>query len=504
MFSIGRAESTYLVPREHAAAGGIRSRADRVLRERVGELLAPIVETIFRGPSVCLVERLDVDFAVAADSLDDDEFAQLWSQEIARNLAAAVRNGGNVIEFPSRAAFVAQYVTDVAAGRANGRWYYAPFASLAVLPSASAVREAITGEPAIAFEVIAELAQTKRLRAVIDALSDRGAHEVWETAFPARDTASDPSPSLIERLLSVWEETMPGGFATGAGQGTVARAALRLAAAVVETASTPVDAAQLRTHIDALLALAAMLDAAAEPWSLIESIIDGDAAAAVLRAAASDRITDLATLRFFTRLGASRADLVTCAASTLAGPAAPSTRDAAAGDIIASRFAALALLLPPLIDLGVFAGEDEAPLRVLIAARCAGRARAHEVLRDPIALLFAGDAAAMRFDESRDFIGELRGLMTPALDRKAARAAHAVMQSLAARLPGFARSSFAHLRANFLNGDGTIRFDGERIDVHLPSLPLALVIRVAGMHGRGFEVPWLPGRAVTLLLPESA
>jgi len=508
MFSIGRAESMYVVPREHPAAGDLRSRADRVLRERVVEALPPIVEAALSGSSVCLVERLNVDFAFAADSLDDDALAQLWSREIARGLANAIRKGENVIQFPNRASFIAQYVTDVAAGRANGRWYYAPFASLAALPSASAIREAIIREPVIAFEVIAELARTKRLRTVINALSDRGACEVWETAFPDGDVA-DPSPSLVEMLLSVWEETVHHGLTPLPDRGAIARVALRLAAAVIEGASTPVNAAELRTHIEALLAFATILDSSAEPWSLVESIIDGDAAMAVIRAAASDRITDLATLRFLTRLAVTRADLVTCAASTVRGsfvaPSLASTPRVVVGnDIVASRFAALSLLLTPLIDLGLFAADDEAALRVLLAARCAGRNHARDVFSDPVALLFAGRDATMRLDHSRHFDAGLRDVITPRLDRRVARAAHAVMRSFAARLPGFARSSPAHLRENFLAGEGAIRFDREHIDVYLPPLPLGLVVRIAGMHGRGFAVPWLPDRVVTLLLPESA
>lgn len=523
MFSIGRTESTYVVPREHPAAGDVRFRADRVLRERVVEVLPPLVEAAFPGPAVCLVERLALDFVFAADTLDDAALAQLWSQEIARGLAAAIRKGENVIHFPNRAAFVAQYVTDVTAGRAD-RWYYASFDSLAALPSASAIREAIVREPAIAFDVVAELARTKRLRTVINALSDRGAREVWEAAFPTADPASDPSPALVELLLSVWEETVPSGIAPTADRDAIARVALRLATAVIENASAPINAGELQTHIEALLAFAAMLDGAAEPWSLVESIIDADAATAVIRAAARDRITDLATLRFFTHLAAMRADLVTCAASTLpsrfsapattaqaaawaANAAAASKLGVAADEIVASRFAALALLLPPLIDLGLFAAGDEAALRALLAARCAGGKRAREVLTDPIVLLFAGGDAAMRLDQSLDFDAGLRDLTPRArreIHRNVARATHAVMKSLAARLPGFARSSLAHLRANFLAGEGAIRFDGERIDVYLPPLPLALVVRIAGMHGKGFAVPWLPDRVVTLLLPESS
>src|SRR5687767_4072676 len=134
MFNIGRAESVYIVPREHPAADDIRMRGDRVLREGLPEVLPRIVEAAFPGMAVWLVERLDVDLAFAADTLDDDALAVVWSQEIVRSLAHALHKREQVLCFETRAAFVAQYVADLAAGRAQGRWYYAPFASLAALP----------------------------------------------------------------------------------------------------------------------------------------------------------------------------------------------------------------------------------------------------------------------------------------------------------------------------------------------------------------------------------
>src|SRR5438128_1796567 len=297
MFSIGRAESVYVVPREHSAAGELRARADRALSRGMADVLPALVEATFPGPAVWLVERLDVDFAFAAGALDDDDLVRVWSREIVRGLARATSRGDRVLHFPSRAALIAQYVVDLAAGRAGGRWYYEQFASLAALPAASAIREAIVREPAIAFDVVSELARAKRLRLVIDALSDRGAREVWEAAFPPDDTLSEASPALVARLLAAWEDAMPAGSSASAA----ARIALRLAGAVLESTPEPRRAAELRAHIDALLAFAEMLAATAEPWSLVEAIVAGNAAEAVVRAATRDRITDLPTLRFFTR-----------------------------------------------------------------------------------------------------------------------------------------------------------------------------------------------------------
>lgn len=514
MLTIGRAESLYVVPRRHAAAESLRRRADDVLRERVPEMLPALVAAAFPDSAVCLVERIGVDFAFAAGAFDDEELARRWSREIVRALDAALRKGEDVLHFPTRAAFVASYVADRAAGRADGRWYYRAFDSLSALPAASALRVAIVREePDVALAILRELARLGRLNRVIETLSDAGALEVWEAAFAEPRTSCEPSSELITQLLASWETALPRGIRDD--RAGLARAALRLAAAVLGGVAGlrgyevvgPDDVAPtvLRGHIEAMLRFAAMLHDVDDPWALVEAIVEGDAAAAVLRSATRERITDLSTLRFFTKLAATRADLVTCAASTLRSSQQPATTHPDA-ELAGSRFPALALLLPPLVDLEILAGDEDAPLRALLLAACAGDNRLREVVSDPILRLFCGE---------RDIALEDLTAVDAERDLNITEAAESVLRAFAARLPGFANSSPAHLRANFLEGDGAIRFAPaplppalcalppyQTIDVYLPSLPLALVLRIAGVDSKQFTVPWLPGQVITLHLPE--
>jgi hypothetical protein len=78
--------------------------------------------------------------------------------------------------------------------------------------------------------------------------------------------------------------------------------------------------------------------------------------------------------------------------------------------------------------------------------------------------------------------------------------AERTLRKFAQGLIGFGDSSLAHLRDNFLTGGGQMRVDDESISVRLPSVPLQLVLRIAGWHGREYEVPWLAPRIVRIRL----
>jgi hypothetical protein len=80
-------------------------------------------------------------------------------------------------------------------------------------------------------------------------------------------------------------------------------------------------------------------------------------------------------------------------------------------------------------------------------------------------------------------------------------AAECVLSAFASRLVAFHDADFPFLYENLLAGPGVIRLHGRRIDVHLPPVPLSLVLRLAGFHGREVAPPWLGGRAVRLVLP---
>jgi hypothetical protein len=86
--------------------------------------------------------------------------------------------------------------------------------------------------------------------------------------------------------------------------------------------------------------------------------------------------------------------------------------------------------------------------------------------------------------------------MTRELDEAASLLASATLRGLARRLVGFEASSLTYLATNFLAAEGEIR-DETAITVSLARMPLGMVLRMAGVSGRPFAVPWLDGRFVT-------
>jgi hypothetical protein len=462
--TFGRVSTTYVVPRGTPAPDDVRRRGDAVLREHLFAALAPVLERMLprNDETVWIIRRLDLDFPFALEQQSLAVLGETWAAELTRGLVRALRGGENVTRFPSRAAFLAQFVFDAALGRDAGCWYYACFDSLRALPRSAMIREALVREPDEALPVLLELARTRRLDAVLGALHDAGARAIYETAFPVATPVLAPSPRMIETLLALCEKPSP-------------RDALRLA--VTLCTDTGVAAADIRTHVDRTIEFTSLLASLDEPWRLIELLLDGDLAAAALLAPHA-----IDTLQFFAVLGETRPEVLTCTASTVVA-SSPAVRN----DAVLSRFAGLAMLLP---DLEC----ESAELRARIAVECAMGAR--DVLSDPIIELFRGDA------ENDDELPD---------ERDAAELATELMQKFASRLFGFAGSSLPYIYANFLEGFGSIRMwsaatpvaavsPSNEILVELPPVPLEVILHLAGMHERRFTVPWLPDKTIVLRL----
>ncbi len=479
--TFGRAETTYFVPRDRVFE--LRARGETAWRAHLGSALEAVLAPILPrdDPRVWVIRNLDVDFTFPAEVDDPRALAYAWAREIARSLACAIRDGEGVTHFASRAAFLAQFAADVAAGRDTGCWYYESFASLRALPRSAVIREAIVREPEEAAAVLFELARTQRLEPVLRVLHENSARLIADAAFPASDANVAPSPRMIESLLALAD-----GLAERAPDGSFASAhnAIRLCVALSAT-SPSLALVDVRTHVDRVLAFTAILAASAEPWSVVEALIDGDATAALAMSVADGRLPDVATIEFFTRLAATRPDVVTCAAGTLAPSPAGELRSEKR---VASAFAGLALLLQPLAELEI---EDDRELRRRIAAQCAIGVHPAEVLGDAIVELFAGPR---RDEEEEPVVSEERVV----------ELAHEVMTRFASRLFGFAGSSGEFLYANFIEGRGALREDEGTIVVELPQVPLEIILHLAGVHGRRFPLPWLPDRTIELRLGGAA
>ena len=208
---VGRLNVTCLVPSEHPSPLALRSQfanlAEHQLPWACASLLGPLCHE--NDPSVWFIRRLDVDVAVDA-SWETGRMAQAWSQPVARELLRSVNggdDGANVLRFANRAAYVAQFLLDLAAGRAWGKWYYIEFESLSSLPTNLAVTEALIREPGLCPRCIGSLAASGKLEEVIQVLTERDAERIYQAAFEACEPEVGEHVGVwISRLLVLWNE----------------------------------------------------------------------------------------------------------------------------------------------------------------------------------------------------------------------------------------------------------------------------------------------------------
>ena len=78
--------------------------------------------------------------------------------------------------------------------------------------------------------------------------------------------------------------------------------------------------------------------------------------------------------------------------------------------------------------------------------------------------------------------------------------ARAVLRAFARRLIGFDQSSGQYLYDNFLAGTSTIFMQQDLLEVSLPCSPLHIILRMAGVDGQTYRIPWLDNTQVTLTL----
>jgi hypothetical protein len=81
--------------------------------------------------------------------------------------------------------------------------------------------------------------------------------------------------------------------------------------------------------------------------------------------------------------------------------------------------------------------------------------------------------------------------LTPDQREQVAVAARATLAAFAERLPGFSGSQPEYLRRNFLDVSASLECELSRTIVRLSRPPLYVVLAVAGLNRRRYDVPWL-------------
>jgi hypothetical protein len=451
--------------------------------------------------------------------------------------------GGNVVVFDDYAAYTARFILDLLDGAAWGRWYYEPFAGLRSLPTDAAVRQALHDAGESAGDMLLHLATAGRREAILSALRPADAarllHALGRPANPGPATTA-----AIERLLTLW----PGAGLRAERRWLSDHNRLRLWLAWRAAGYPPV---AVFAAADALLAFAdgrrdtptsawhdqaaSVIDpqptsakTASSPWLRTEcgglflflpGLIDlglhralGDSRDAALRygwlvmkclgRALRQQSRDDSVLWLTMGLDAPPDD-----ARWMAGTAATAAARSAWGAALADALESTGWLShhPPLVE------------------RVATEVYTHDVwlTRDtlfdywldaagtPPAGLPSNAPPPDEFaSRAKPAAALLRALaivpdLPQAVDLALTPLAAAILRSFARRLPGFAWSSFDHLQRNFLAGESLVRFTPGLIEVQLPLSPLHSVLRLIGINGYEYAIPWLNDTRAILHLPEA-
>jgi hypothetical protein len=180
---IRRFRAHYLVSAQHPSPERVKDRLD----EAVMRHLAPMISTAFSqwfsqtDSSVWLIRRLEIEVAMN-DASERDQLARAITMQLGRTLGATLEDGAdqaNVRRFPDRAAYLASFLYDLAAGAAWGRWYYESFAGLRLLPTSAALRTAICDQPDTGRAALLQLADDG-LSQVLRALGAQDARRILD------------------------------------------------------------------------------------------------------------------------------------------------------------------------------------------------------------------------------------------------------------------------------------------------------------------------------------
>lgn len=437
--TVGRWLNSYVVDAGALLRGSaVRDAMDRIDLRVAEELPASCglrLQQALRDASgeVWRIRRLDLSFTVDVAAPRGCDIAPAWSERVTTRILDVVEHGTEmegVLRFPDRAAYLAQFVLDLAAGRAWGKWYYEEFQSLDKLPAGRAIAETLTREPAHGMQTVLHLARAGSLEGLLAALTDGDARAIYVQCFegfsdgrdirdssPLTEADLDAAYGLLGgagfsgtsgdlsrwsgRLLEVWNgEPLRG---AGAPQKDhhdalrwITRAALRYPGAEREPATF--------MALNGLLALRRVLAAFRSSISadrLVRDLSEEKITIEEANALAWKEGAELpeGALRFLARVARGDPDWAAQAAASLLKDKRGAVYE---DESMITRFGGIFLVAPTLVELllkevaETAAGEGEqnqdaaAGLRHLVLAKCLGRPRALEALSDPALRLLSG------------------------------------------------------------------------------------------------------------------
>ncbi|ARE41816.1 hypothetical protein RGUI_3675 [Rhodovulum sp. P5] len=480
-------------------------RLDRVVGELLGEALDTLTteqETGADGPAIC-IRRLRLSLWLDIGRLDDSATARCWAEAILRAIYRLQAEGGpeEVMRFPSEPARLAAWVSDMAGGTADLRWYWTDFRHVADLPAGRAISAVLSHTPQHVGEVMALLSAGGTIQQVIAKCTAADVVTLWHawTGAPP-DPGALVSPDHLARIGPVTPPPVEAGTRAGRARmafGWLIALTTGPARIPVEVAARP--ALQLG-HLSALMALRPELKAA-----LRQPAPD----LGRLRATLADLPEDLAAPRDWLRQNL-EADTGPAALRALATMALgqPATTEPVmpqpTAERLRSAYAGAALLLPAIDRLGLAPRLGPLGLQTLLAASV-GRKPALLARFDPGLRHLSGlpENALPELLPKPDWPEATALGLAPETLRKDADshgtgpelpALRAAADLYAEGLRGMPGSSLGYLARQFFHQSGTLVLEPGAVTVRLDAVPLGLLLRMGGRLGEQGQPQSLEGR----------
>lgn len=500
MLTIDRMDTDLRLAGRPEARAQLARRLDRIAIDRVGLALEAVAaEFAAEAGEVIRIRRLDLTLWLEAARLDDGAIARTWAETLARALWHQLAHGGpsEVRRWPDRAAYLATWAADHAAGRAEGRWDYAEFATLGDVPTGRAVVHVLARDPRWIGPVFEALARSRSVKAVIAAFGPAEVEALWRawTGGPP-----EAPPTITTARLGELAGLRPPEPESG---GSAARARTALHWLVALSTGRGALPAEVAGGLALQLAHLAFLVAALP--ELGPRLVSGE----LPDAAVVHRLRSLgpaaAVTWFESALTASGAAVTLAQLARIALPPAPRPATSVAAprpDRIVTGYAGLALLLPALRALDPDGRLGADGRHALLTA----------AIPPPLRLLARGDAGLRWLsglgpeqpcrpeavdwpppdgrDLSRDIATHGDGTELPLL--------RLLLDRFARGLRGMERASAGYLAHQFLALPGRIERSHDRILVRIERIPLRVVLAMAGRLGEQGPLPWLDDRLLIL------
>jgi len=417
--TVGRWNSTYLVPAGHPSPEDLRDRLDRCVTTRLPEFCAASLAGLMNpaDSSVWRIRELKADFCVETSFHSDDLIARTWAEHLALPIGRILLQGGesdSILHFETRAAYLARFILDLAAGQAWGKWYYDEFESLQSLSRSQALGEAFAREPEQAATVILRLASAQRLEDVLGAVTESDIQKIYQAVLGNAASAPAADENLwVGRILELWnEKPLCPASETASRYRDVLRLLARTATRFPGAETVPT----VKSVLDGLLDLRQVLAALRSPTALdrvIAALAIQDLPGAVGLAAQAGASNPRAGLEFFSRTMAGDSAWGRQAAGVVLSDkfqnVSARARTLSPGESILSLCGGIFLLGPSFLELkldGIIAAatkpgdETETAARVfrqLAAVKCLGCSRSSETMSDAALRVFSGFEGADLF-----------------------------------------------------------------------------------------------------------